>query len=78
MSSGHAFGYRVVSERLTELCKRHGSLRKAAKALKISPAYLSKLIHGEKQNPSPAILRAIAVKRIIRWQTLGSIPELKP
>jgi len=51
---------KLAAERLIE---KHGSLRKAARALKIDPAYLSNLRHGHRENPSDGVLRKLGLRR---------------
>jgi hypothetical protein len=43
--------------------KRHGSLRAAARALRIDAGYLSRLRVGFKAQPSAAVLRKLGLRR---------------
>ena len=59
--------YDVVRERIGQLIHRHGSLRKCAKVLEISPAYLSRLFRGEKDEPSTLLLRKMGLRRHVTY-----------
>ena len=63
-------GYEVVRKRIGQLIDRHGSLRKCAKVLDISPAYLSRLQSGEKDEPSDALLRRMGMRRVTTYQVV--------
>lgn len=65
--------YDVVRERIGNLIHRHGSLRKCAKVLEISPAYLSRLFRGEKDEPSAALLRKMGLKRDVTYSRTSAI-----
>lgn len=58
-------------QRIEQLEEQHGGLRKAARALKIDPAYLYRLKTGEKIYPSSLILRKLGLKRVIRYYLNG-------
>lgn len=53
----------TLKERIDELCKTHGSLRKAAKAVDVDFGYLSGLRSGDKTSPSETILTKLGLKR---------------
>lgn len=55
----------LLSSRVADLAIKHGSLRAAALALGVTPAYLSRLRSGAKTNPSDKILRKLGVRRFI-------------
>lgn len=59
--------YDVVREQIGQLIHRHGSLRKCARVLEISPAYLSRLFRGEKDEPSEKLLRKMGLRKIISY-----------
>lgn len=65
--------YDVVRERIGNLIHRHGSLRKCAKVLEISPAYLSRLFRGEKDEPSALLLRKMGLKRHVTYSRTSAI-----
>lgn len=48
---------------------QHGGVRKAARALRMTPAYLSRLRSGNKQNPSDKILRKLGLRRSIKFES---------
>jgi AraC-like DNA-binding protein len=50
----------------------HPSLRAAAQVLGISPGHLSRLASGERTNPSPELLDAMGIHRMVIYQR---IPE---
>ncbi len=54
-----------LSASISMLAKQHGSLRKAARALKIDHAYLWRLKQGKKNDPSEAVLRKLGLRRIV-------------
>lgn len=43
--------------------KQHGGLRKAARALGMSPAYLCRLQNGERTNGSPETLAKLGIRK---------------
>ena len=43
--------------------KKHGGLRKAARVMGISPAYLCRLQNGERTNGSPETLAKLGIRR---------------
>ena len=46
---------------------RFGSLRQAARALRVSPSYLLRLSTGEKTNPSIVTLRKLGIDQLVRY-----------
>ena len=65
--------YDIVRERIGHLIHRHGSLRKCAKVLDISPAYLSRLFRGEKDVPSDVLLRKMGLRRHVTYSRTVAI-----
>ena len=55
----------LLQQRIHESVERHGSLRAAARVLKVDHAYLSRLLHGDKGNPNAALLRKLGVIRTV-------------
>jgi len=55
----------LLKTKIEQLIYQHGSLRAAARVLKIDPAYLHRLLNGEKNAPSEKILRKLGLKRIV-------------
>ena len=53
----------ILSEHIKTPELRFGGLRKAARALEIDVAYLQRLKHGEKINPSPPTLKKLGIKK---------------
>lgn len=59
---------RMIRTRILELTLRHGSLRAAARAIDIDPAYLLRLRRGEKTAPSPIVLRKLGLRRVTKYE----------
>ncbi len=57
-----------LSEAAERLIDKHNGLVKAAKALKINPGYLSRIRHGERDNPSEALLKKFGLTRTTTFQ----------
>lgn len=58
-----------LKEAIAELVERHGGVRAAARVLKISGAYLSRLNRGEKIWPDDKVLKKLGVRRtVIYWR----------
>jgi hypothetical protein len=55
----------TIQERIAELERQHGGLRKTARVLQVDAAYLYRLKIGEKKNPSAALLRKLGLKRTV-------------
>jgi len=58
----------TLEKRIMELCLEHGTLRAAALALKTDAGYLSRLWHGEKVNPSAALLKRMGLRRVTTYE----------
>ena len=56
----------LLAHRIQELAKHHGSLRAAARVLKIDHAYLWRLQQGDKTEPSEDVLRKLELRRIVK------------
>lgn len=56
-----------LDQRLAELVLRHGSLRAVGRVLEIDHAYLSRLYHGEKKEPSAAVLKKLGLRRVVTY-----------
>ena len=54
----------TIPDRVRTLITQHGGLRKAARAVKIDRAYLSRLGTGEKINPSTAMLTRLSLRKV--------------
>lgn len=52
-----------LSQAAERLIDKHKGLRKAAKAIKIDPGYLSRIRNGLKTSPSDAILKRLGLAR---------------
>lgn len=50
-----------LAQAAEELIAKHGSLRAAARALRIDHAYLRRLATGEKENPSAVTLKKLGL-----------------
>ena len=57
----------TLKERIDELCEKHGSLRKAAKAVDVDFGYLSGLRSGTKTNPSYNTLEKLGLKKVVTY-----------
>jgi hypothetical protein len=57
----------TLKERIDDLCKMHGSLRKAAKAVDVDFGYLSGLRSGDKTSPSLEVLEKLGLKRQVHY-----------
>lgn len=57
----------ALRRRIQELAKQHGSLRAAARVLKIDAGYLSRLQDGLKTEPSNDVLRKLGLKRVVTY-----------
>lgn len=49
------------------LCRKHGGLRAAARAVGLSPSYLLRLRDGVKANPSADALRKLGIEKKVRY-----------
>lgn len=58
----------TLGARLGELILRHGSLRAVGRVLEIDHAYLSRLYHGQKKEPSAAVLKKIGLRRVVTYE----------
>lgn len=58
--------------RIAALEKRHGSLRAAARVLKIDHGYLCRMKAGAKLNPSDAVLRKLGLRRMVQFVNSAS------
>lgn len=63
----------TLPQRITELCLKHGSLRAAARAIKIDHAYLWRLLKGAKREPTATVLRKLGLRRIVTYQPIVRI-----
>lgn len=57
----------TIKERIDELCKTHGSLRKVAKSIDVDLGYLSGLRSGIKTNPSDIVIAKLGLKKIVTY-----------
>lgn len=60
----------TLQERIDQLTARHGTLRAAARVVQIDASYLSRLRHGEKENPTDDVLRRLGVRRVVSYELL--------
>lgn len=56
-----------IMQRIALLEKQHGSLRAAARVLKIDHAYLHRLKACTKLNPSDTVLRKLGLRRTVQF-----------
>lgn len=59
---------RAISEAVQVAVDRHGGLRKAARAIGVNYAYLSRLWNGAKSNPSPQVLRKLGIVKRVTFE----------
>lgn len=52
-----------IEKRVAALVKRHGSYRKAAKAIGVGYSYLCRLRTGSRTNPSTVMLRKLGLMK---------------
>lgn len=65
----------TLRARIEELVERHGSLRAAARVLKVDHAYLSRLMTGVKCAPSDALLRKLGLRRVVTYSRINRSPQ---
>lgn len=58
----------TIHGRIRELIRQHGSLRAAARAIKMDHSYLFRLAVGEKTEPSEKVLRKLGLKRVVSYR----------
>lgn len=58
----------TLAKRICELAHQHGSLRAAARVVRIDHGYLWRLYKGAKKEPSAAVLRKLGLKRIVSYE----------
>lgn len=61
---------RSLRQEIESRIRRHGSLRAAARAMKMDPSYLLRLMTGEKVNPSRATLAKLGLLRVESYRSL--------
>jgi Trm5-related predicted tRNA methylase len=64
----------TLPARINELAMQHGSIRAAARVVKIDHAYLWRLARGTKKEPSAAVLKKLGVRRIVTYQPITPLP----
>lgn len=57
-----------LQERVRQLVKKHGGLRKAARAVQIEPGYLSRLESGERVAPGKLVLQRLGLRRVVAYE----------
>lgn len=64
----------IVGEAIRLKVEHHGSLRAAAKALRVSAPYLCRFRYGQQRNPSDKLLQRLGVVREVsyRWKSSDS------
>ncbi len=61
----------TITERVKQLVRQHGGLVKAARAIDISPGYLSRLGYGSHFNPGASVLRKLGLRKVIRFERIN-------
>lgn len=64
-----------LQDAVREVIKKHGGVRPAARALKMTAAYLSRLSRGAKVWPNDRLLKKFGVRRSVIYWKLGE-PQL--
>ena len=64
----------LLQDRIAAAVARHGSYRAAGRVLMVSPSYLCRLATGEKDDPSPALLRKLKLRRVVTFEPAESTP----
>lgn len=57
----------TIPLRVKALVKKHGSLRAAARAIRLSAPYLMRLRDGDKKDPSDKVLRKLRLRRVVTF-----------
>lgn len=68
----------IVGQAVEAKVKQHGSLRAAARVLRVTPAYLCRLRQGKMRNPSDALLRKLDLVREVRVTYAWRYPQGAP
>ncbi len=55
----------TIADRVAFYVEVHGSLRNAARALRMDAGYLSRLHSGEKTNPGPEVLKKLRLLKMV-------------
>lgn len=58
---------RPLRNAINALAGKHGSLRAAARVLRVDAGYLSRLRNGSKTEPSAALLRKLGLRRVVTY-----------
>jgi hypothetical protein len=58
----------IVGQAVEAKIQQHGSLRAAARVMRVSAPYLCRFRHGQKRNPSDALLRKLGLRRVIEYR----------
>lgn len=58
----------IVGEAVRLKIEQHGSLRAAARVLRVSAPYLCRFRYGQKRNPSDKLLRRLGLVRKVSYE----------
>lgn len=61
----------LLYRQITKLVAMHGSLRAAARVLRVDPGYLSRLRSGGKTMPGKTLLRRLGVRAITTYERIA-------
>lgn len=61
----------LIEQVIKELAEKHGSIRAAARVVKIEPSFLHRLATGERTSASDKTLRALGLKAVTIYKRLG-------
>ena len=62
-----------IKTRINQLIAEYGTCRAAGKAIKIDHAYLSRLVSGEKKNPSAKTLKRLGLIEARTYALVGKV-----
>jgi hypothetical protein len=66
----------AIISTVRQLVEQHGGLRKAARAIQINYAYLSRLGAGKKVNPTTAVLKKLGLERTVTIRKANGTPTI--
>lgn len=59
----------AIQQAIQALERKHGTLRAAARAVKLDVAYMHRLKTGEKENPGDQILRKLGLVKSVTYES---------
>lgn len=58
----------TLQSAVDRLIRKHGSVRAAARVLRIDHVYLWRLAKGDKDNPSAALLKKLRLRKVVAYE----------